>query len=306
MNLQRFITIISLALSLSEVSMAQKPHLFTMQQGLKSSYINSLYIDSDNFLWVSTTTSLEFFDGHHFQEINYQGSSDIPYSFNTVNTIKQKDENQYWVLTNQGLYIYDKPSNSLKSVTISTNEEFNKCSLTHVFDFPDSNKTLFSSEGYGFYLIDNNTLASDTLTSQKLFRITGSSYIWDFLIDSHKNLWLSDLNNRLVTLDLTSNKLRKIPQSAEAQSITQNSYVMNFAEDRKSGKIFMAMSNNGVLVYDNHEKLVRELRNNDRSLYTTSILQTRDGHIYLGTDNKGLYEISVEDESLHQFSKEIE
>lgn len=306
MNLQRFITIISLALSLSEVSMAQKPHLFTMQQGLKSSYINSLYIDSDNFLWVSTTTSLEFFDGHHFQEINYQGSSDKPYSFNTVNTIKQKDENQYWVLTNQGLYIYDKPSNSLKSVTISTNEEFNKCSLTHVFDFPDSNKTLFSSEGYGFYLIDNNTLASDTLTSQKLFRITGSSYIWDFLIDSHKNLWLSDLNNRLVTLDLTSNKLRKIPQSAEAQSITQNSYVMNFAEDRKSGKIFMAMSNNGVLVYDNHEKQVRELRNNDRSLYTTSILQTRDGHIYLGTDNKGLYEISVEDESLHQFSKEIE
>ena len=49
---------------------AQVARLYTLQHGLQSSYISSLYVDHSNMLWISTSLSLELFDGHRFHNIS--------------------------------------------------------------------------------------------------------------------------------------------------------------------------------------------------------------------------------------------
>ena len=285
----------------------QVPHFYTMQQGLRSSYISTLYVDAENFLWVSTNTSLEVFDGHRFQEIVYRDKGGA-LLFNKVNSIKQIDSSRYWIMTNLGLFIYDKSSNIFSKEILTGDEDntSNRSSIQHGLNYPGGKQTLFSSEGHGFFLIDNKSLRNDTKTAEKLNNLVGASFTRDVVIDSRGNLWVSDIHNHITCIQLKSLKKQPLQISPTAQSIMEDCYVMNFIEDKTHSKLFMAMSHNGVLVYDYATKEIRELRGNDRELYCTSMIMTKAGDMFLGSDNKGLQVVDTEQETIKPFDKNIE
>ena len=79
----------------------------------------------------------------------------------------------------------------------------------------------------------------------------------------------------------------------------------SFAEDKSSGKIYMALSHKGILVYDRSTKTVRELKENNRNLYCNCIIQKKSGEIYVGSDNLGIYQIDGTNEHLSPY-KEID
>ena len=110
---------ISLLTLICNIAKSQIPHLYTMQQGLKSSYIESLYVDKANFVWVSTTTSLEVFDGYRFEDVSVIDEKSGKQLFNKVNEVRQIDDHHYWIQSNIGLYVYDLHNNSSEKVMLS-------------------------------------------------------------------------------------------------------------------------------------------------------------------------------------------
>ena len=293
------------------IAYAQIPHLYTMQHGLKSSYIESLYVDKSNFVWVSTTTSLEVFDGYRFEDVSFVDKESGKQLFNKVNEVRQIDDRHYWIQSNIGLYVYDLQTDQFEKVALSETEEdmVNKGSLNHSMPYPGGEKTLFSSEGFGLFVIGNETHEVDSVLSMKLNSLVGESYIWSVLIDGKSRLWVSDLRNELSIIDLKNFKKHKVEITESAHSIMSDSYVTCFSEDRKHNKIYMAMSHKGVLVYDGSDNTIRELRHNDHSLYGNCLIQTPAGDIFLGTDNAGIYQIdglSEEIRSLNQTMDEID
>ena len=165
-------------------SRSQVPHLYTLQQGLKSSYIESVYVDDKNFVWVSTANSLEVFDGHRFVEINYKDSEEDRKLFNQANKVSQIDEHRYWILTKNGLYVYDIAKDNFTKVNISDDNIVNNSSnLTNCLPYPNSKKTLFSTDGFGFIIVDNESLTPDTVLSSKLTSLIQESYIYSILLD---------------------------------------------------------------------------------------------------------------------------
>ncbi len=286
---------------------SQVARLYTMQQGLRSSYINSLFVDKDNFLWVTTNTSVDVFDGYRFQEIkNHDANGEL--LFNNVNQIKQLDDKRYWFMTNVGLYIYDKSTNHFSKELLAGNETTasNRSSLQHGLDYPGTNQTIFSTEGHGMFVIDNEKLVNDSKKSELLNTLIGETFTRDVIIDSKDNLWVSDIQNRVSCINLKTLQKQKIKVTAGALDIMTECYVIQFIEASQYGKLFMAMSHNGVLVYDYGTKTIRELEGNDRSLYCTSMKLTKAGDLFLGTDNKGLLEIDMKTEHISPFGKELE
>ncbi len=303
--------ILLVAFLICNISFSQIPHLYTMQQGLKSSYIESLYVDNANFVWVSTTTSLEVFDGYRFEDVSFVDKESGCQLFNKVNEVRQIDDRHYWIQSNIGLFIYDLQTDSYEKVKLSETEEdmVNKGSLNHSMPYPQGEKTLFSSEGFGLFVIENQSHAVDSSLTSKLNSLVGESYIWSILIDSKKRLWVSDLRNEISIIDLQNFKKKQVEISESARSIMSDSYVTCFSEDKKHNKIYLAMSHKGVLVYDGSENTIRELRHNDHSLYGNCLIQTPAGDIFLGTDNAGIYQIdglSEEIRSLNQIMDEID
>lgn len=275
---------------------AQTTRFYTMQQGLNSSYINSLFVDDQNFLWISTGRSLEVFDGSRFQTISF-GEAGEETSFKRINNIRQKDSTHYWLMSNLGLSVYDKSNNSMTQVQLSSDTAI-AYPINNYMPYPGKDKSIFSSEGYGFFVIDNKSLEVDSLQSSKFNEMIGESYIWDFVIDRNGCLWVSDFRNRVTMVNMKSWKRLRVQTTSEAQEIMSKNHVMNFVEDRNTGDIYMAMSHSGVLVYRRKENIIRELRHNNRSLYSIVIYQSRKGDIFLGTDNMGLMLIDPKNETI--------
>lgn len=287
---------------------SQMPHLYTMRQGLQSSYIESLYVDSANFVWVSTSNSLEVFDGYRFEDVSFTDNQNDTILFKKVNAVRQIDKQHYWFLTNVGLFIYDLSNDRYEKIPVSEQEDdpSNKGSLTHSVTYPFGNKTLFTSEGFGMFIIDNGSKKPDSALAGKLNSLVGESYIWSILIDSKNRLWVSDLRNEISIIDLKSLKKQKVEIDGPARAIMADSYVTSFVESRSHNKIYMAMSHKGVLVYDRESNTIRELCGNDRSLYSNCLTQTPSGDIFLGTDNAGIYQIDLADESLRSINQLID
>jgi len=231
-----------------------------MQQGLKSSYIDNLYVDSANFVWVCTTNSLEVFDGYRFEDISFTDKKSGKQLFNKVSSVRQIDKTHYWIQSNIGLFVYDLEDNSYEKVQLSETEEdlVNKGSLNHSVPYPGGKKTLFSSEGFGLFVIENATHQVDSVLSMKLNGLVGESYIWNILIDKKKRLWVSDLRNEITVINLSNDQKLQLEVSESARKIMSNSYVTSFCEDNKNNKIYMSMSHNGVLVFDGKSNTIRE------------------------------------------------
>lgn len=300
--------ILLLIFHICNIAECQPPHLYTMQQGLKSSYIDNLYVDSANFVWVCTTNSLEVFDGYRFEDISFTDKKSGKQLFNKVSSVRQIDKTHYWIQSNIGLFVYDLEDNSYEKVQLSETEEdlVNKGSLNHSVPYPGGKKTLFSSEGFGLFVIENATHQVDSVLSMKLNGLVGESYIWNILIDQKKRLWVSDLRNEITVINLSNDQKLQLEVSESARKIMSNSYVTSFCEDNKNNKIYMSMSHNGVLVFDGKSNTIRELKNNDHSLYGNCLVQTPSGDLFLGTDNAGIYQIDSSDESIHSLNNQIE
>ena len=103
-------------------SRAQVARLYTLEHGLQSSYISSLYVDHSNMLWISTSLSLELFDGHRFHNINYTDPLTGKSLFNEAKSIRQIDDHHYMVMTNAGLFEYDISTNHFTRIKLSVDE----------------------------------------------------------------------------------------------------------------------------------------------------------------------------------------
>ena len=291
------LTVFTLHTSFSALH-AQVTRLYTLEQGLQSSYIRSLYVDRSNMLWISTIQSLELFDGHLFHNINYTDPVTGKSLFNEAKAIRQMDEHHYMIMTNAGLFEYDLSTNHFTRIKLSADEPQLGYPVTQMLDFPKKDLVIIPSDGLGVFVMNIKTHKPVTELTLKINQIIGNTYLYGMLVDSKGIIWSDNINHRLTAVNGKNIKKLDIKIDSSAQEVLSKSYVVSFLEDEKNGKIYMATSHDGVLVYERATNTVREVANNRRNLYCMTMLLTKDGRIILGTDNLGLWNLNRETEEL--------
>lgn len=286
---------------------AQVPHLYTLDHGLTSSYMASLYVDSHNFAWVSTNTSLEIFDGHRFQRIDCIDPQTGRSLFNRVNLVRQIDDDHFWVLTNTGLCVYHLTKNTFRTISLgSWQDERRGVSVVDIQPYPKENYQVVMTDGYGSYVFNEKEEVVDTILTARLSRLIGGRYLRQMLIDENGLMWTNSIDHHLSLVDLVAGKEIPLQLTDEAAKILTHSYVTSFVVDEREGKVFMTMSQDGVLVYERRSGLVREAHENNRELYAMTMLLTHDGLLLFGTDNNGLWELDRKTESMHRYAMDLD
>lgn len=146
---------------------AQNSRLYTTEFGLISSHINSLCIDNNGFLWISTLHGMCRFDGQNFKSFKYDPLSQNWLNNENVNRIYQDIENKYWVCTGNGLQHFDLRTNSFESIAVIDDDPESAISISAIIQNSFDSKLLFvGTMGRGLVVLDSESKRVDkTMTN---------------------------------------------------------------------------------------------------------------------------------------------
>ena len=97
---------------------AQMARLYTSESGLANSQINSIYQDSNGFMWISTENGLSRFDGINFSTFRSDRSLPTSIASNMVLTTFEDSHGVFWVGTSTGLQIFNSEYNTFTTVPL--------------------------------------------------------------------------------------------------------------------------------------------------------------------------------------------
>ncbi|MBQ9640611.1 MAG: response regulator [Bacteroidaceae bacterium] len=292
----RILLTASLLLLFAHLSVGQVVRLYTTKHGLKTNNCYSVDIDSRGFVWVSGFNTLGLFDGTRFQYLPNQSAAGQPL-FQIAYGVKEAADDHYWVATSQGLYLLDARKTKFQRIYLLDDEDsIYGCAINNIIDYPKTDYKLITTDGFSTFLLNTKTLKVDRRLSNMLNEAAQDYFVSTPLIDRQHQLWVSTKETPLVRINLNGNPRRTpIDYTPAAQAIIQASTVTALLETQEG---IVIGTNHGLLIYDKQQNRVQELNLQTpalQSMYITSILKTKSGHILVGTDGRGIWELQAKD-----------
>ncbi len=286
-----------------------KIDIFTRKDGLPSGWINDIFIDKNNVLWIATDNGLAYYDS---------GFKIIPDFVKTgIFSIAEDFSENLWFGTTKGIFLYNKKDNNYQVLNHKNGLPFNfvlklmidkenslwllgyRKGLARVkdskFTFIGNNEGFEGSLPNTLCEIDSNTILVG-FNNGKIFQILDYNVtpfevksnledkrIRNIFKDSKKNLWIS-----------TYNGLLEILASGKEQWIQglPDKYIRVVFED-KYNNIWIGTRNSGLVKIkpDGNREYIN-IKNGLKSNLIMSLNQDKEGNIIVGTSKGGLSIIS--------------
>ena len=178
--------------NLNELSKASNNNFVNFIFENKQKYIiNSVYIDSENTIWISTAKSgLIKFDTKK-EEFSVYDNHQVPnnsLSSNNVLSVCEVDKQTIWIGTDKGINILDTKSNTFKYITQNNDPENSLCDNTVKSIFVDKSNTLFIGTRSGLNIITKQKFKHLTHSNKKNSIV--SNNVHGFIEDDLQNIWI--------------------------------------------------------------------------------------------------------------------
>lgn len=92
-------------------------HLNTINH-LSNNKINSIFRDSDGFLWIGTSSGLYRYDGYTFKNYEPESAENKDTFDNSIEGIQEDSEGRLWIFSGSKYSVYD-PSTDIMTTEIS-------------------------------------------------------------------------------------------------------------------------------------------------------------------------------------------
>jgi ligand-binding sensor domain-containing protein/serine phosphatase RsbU (regulator of sigma subunit) len=234
--------------------------VLNLNETLNNSAIFNVLEDSKHTIWYCTIGN-GVFRNDGLKITNYENSDGLKANF--VYSVLEKENNSYWILSDEG--IYELKNNKIKRV----NKKFSKNTTYYSYLRSDNNITWIGSSN-GLIKLENNNYQ---LFTQKNGLVDND--IWKIFQDREKNLWLISKTNGISKL-----------ASERFYILTENDGLLfnsiSSLYQSKNGKYWIG-SNKGLSVFDG-KKITnynqKDWKFNDE---VTTIAETKNGTILIGT-----------------------
>lgn len=155
----RLISIVILWISLicSSVVNASVSRL-SPAEGLSQSYVNTLLLDSQGFLWLSTEAGLNRYDG--YRVLNVSGPEGVLEEV-VLNRIYQDSQERVWIATqNAGFFSYDVKSDSYRNYfpAPKTEEDYVNFSINQILEKDDNHVWLGRFDNVALMQVDTGEI----------------------------------------------------------------------------------------------------------------------------------------------------
>lgn len=181
----------------------------------KDNRVNSLYKDSNGFLWIGTGSTVERLNGLHTTVYTFTGgepagSSPSPY---LVNDIQERATKEFWVATNRGLWKLDHKENIAE-------RQFAETINLPVYSLAnDEENNLYIGTSNGLYINHPEQQELSHILPEERTITSEFNQVLDIHVTSPREVWLLTPQG-LVKCDATSQSTKRITTNETTSHLT--------------------------------------------------------------------------------------
>lgn len=280
--MKRFIFTFSLLSGIFITIAAQTGKLFTTDNELSNSLINTIFQDSRNYIWIATEDGLNKYDGIKFTIYRNEKDNDRSLKNSYVRSLFEDSKGRFWVGCVNGLMLYNRVDDSFTEVPLYYGNKIIEPHVSSIIETKSGDILIStSSDAILKYDVKNNNFKVD---DQLLPRLC-SRYIVSVFEDSRQNLWIAsaDKGVNLYNPKTQEVKLFKAPESLG------NNQISSINEDDQ-GNIFVGTLAGGLFKLNRNRLKFESVpyKNVVINLPIKCLYFDKNKRLLIGTDGRGL------------------
>ena len=285
---------------------------YPIKGDISQSTITFIHQDSLGFLWLGTRYGLNKYDGQTFQQ--FYASDDSTTLPNNTLSGSYVTPDGFWVSSRSGASYYDTRTGTF---TTLKHEEDNPNSLTNpraTEFFVDAQERVWigTENGVNMYQPETKKITQYPLTPRRSSSFK-MGYITGLAADQQGKLWVGSWFDGLYYY---------VPQRDAFEAFTPNEYTELMQSTRclirgentlwvgtEKGVLHLDVDGDEISVAPLHERWNTPASKILSNAVILSMLEDRDGNLWMGTENKGLFLYNPKDNTLVHYapdSKKVE
>jgi ligand-binding sensor domain-containing protein/serine phosphatase RsbU (regulator of sigma subunit) len=282
----------------------------SIDEGLSTVSVNSIFQDSQNFIWIGTQDGLNRYDGYHVKTYKTDQYSPSAISSNNINCFyEDKNHNLYIGTDDGGLSVLNKRTEKFVNYrNTSEKRSISNNSVRYIVPL-NANELLLATEN-DINVFNTATAQFELIACSDSVQPTNLKYIYK---DSKNRVFIASLGNGLYEYDARLKKIisHPIPKTITGKnkgSVQSEKYNMRCITE-VNGKIWCG-SDEGILIFDPGTNTFTDVINfgleskyNNRIVSFTAIQDS--SYVWIGTwgglvkynITNGTYAISTNDQS---------
>jgi ligand-binding sensor domain-containing protein/signal transduction histidine kinase len=262
---------------------------------LPDNLIRSLFIDSENNMYVGTNTGISKYNINTDKFLNYCGDTTsclFNFSFQ-ANDVEIDKEGKLWIATNIGLVLFDEGNNEYELFT-HNNENKGSLSNSHCTSVhADKQGQIWVSTQSGLHVFDDKN-KTFRLIDKGINGENFSAYLFLKIVqDKYGTIWVNS-EDGLFRINLLNNeeKLEHFSNDPEnPKSISKNMLASNWID--KENRLWIGAENNGLYRYDSENRNFSHIRSGSSNIKLTdlsinAIFEDNAENMWLGTYGHGV------------------
>ena len=279
---------------LAPCTLGQTNRLYTTRQGLVTSDITSLCVDSRGLAWLVGKNSVGYFDGQQFHYIPVTNPETGHPFFSAAKGIKEDKEGNFWIMSNRGLYHLDVHTQKFKYVSLWDSEKEAGYAASQMLEIPGMPHTqLIVTEGQGVHYFDTEKMEVKVEETAKLQEAARDGFIVCAGVDHKGRIWMDRIRKELVCIDSKTFKEYPIRMTPEVHAVISSVNVQDIIEVRARKAIYFA-TRSGLLKYDEKTNEISLLPATQGKNFRT-LLYTQAGELLVGSDSEGIWIVDEQD-----------
>lgn len=243
------------------------------EKGTILSTVNCIYREANSMVWIGTHKGLYCYDGDRLQQFSHSEDS-LSLPGNSIYEISKDIQGNFWILTNEGIALYNKKKNEFHPITHG--KEIQK---TVAYSHCQTEKGVFFGGADAIYHWDYLTRQ---FTCFKQLPQKKSLIIQNIQVLSPGKLLCTSRDKGIFILDIHSKTWSEAPFkcSKEISSVLVD----------KQQRVWVAEYNHGLHCYDStgKEQAFYDRTNSALSNNIILCLAEQDSCIWIGTDGGGI------------------
>ena len=252
---------------------------YQVEDGLSHNTVWCAIQDSYGFIWLGTSDGLNRYDGRGNKVYRNVLNDKFSLENNFVEALIEEDQN-IWVGTNSGLYIYDRATDRFSYFDKTTQYGVYVSSEIKKIVKTDNGLLWIATLGQGLFIYDPKT---EVLTQNSFL----SLFVWDVCQSyDKKKVYVSSLQEGLLCFDENGKFLQSYKVSSDVNS--SDSYKINCVLDVE-GEVWLGAGNNLLGRLNRQTGTVENYMAPSLNFGAVrSLLKYTENELLVGTDN-GLY-----------------